>query len=53
MGELLQVALSGPLEEHAEGFAGELARQGYAPSVVVIHVRKVLGGLIHEYEQAA
>jgi integrase/recombinase XerD len=39
MGELFQVALSGPLEGHAEGFAAELARQGYASSVVVIHVR--------------
>lgn len=39
MDELSRVAISGPLEEYAEGFAGELARQGYAPSVVVIHVR--------------
>jgi hypothetical protein len=39
VGELFKVALSGPLEEHAEGFAAGLARQGYAPSVVVIHVR--------------
>jgi site-specific recombinase XerD len=41
VGELFQVALSGPLEEHAEGFAADLARQGYAPSVVVIHVRRL------------
>src|SRR5580692_7990620 len=41
MGELFQVALSGPLEEHAAGFAADLARQGYAPSVVVIHVRRL------------
>ena len=39
MGELFQVVLSGPLGEHAEGFADELASRGYAPSVVVIHVR--------------
>ncbi len=39
MVELSKVAVSGPLEEHAEGYAGWLARQGYAPSVVVIHVR--------------
>jgi integrase/recombinase XerD len=39
MCELLRVAISGPLEGHAEGFAGELARQGYAPSTVVFHVR--------------
>lgn len=39
MVELSKVAVSGPLEEHAGGFAGWLARQGYAPSVVVIHVR--------------
>jgi integrase/recombinase XerD len=39
VGELFKVALSGPLEKHAEGFAADLARQGYAPSVVVIHVR--------------
>lgn len=39
MVELSQVAVSGPLEKHAEGFAGWLAWQGYAPSVVVIHVR--------------
>jgi site-specific recombinase XerD len=41
LGELFQVVLSGPLEDHAEGFADELARQGYAPSVVVIHVRRL------------
>ena len=41
MGGLFQVALSGPLEEHAAGFAADLARQGYAPSVVVIHVRRL------------
>jgi integrase/recombinase XerD len=41
MGELFQVALSGPLEEHAAGFAADLAGQGYAPSVVVIHVRRL------------
>ena len=41
MGELSQVALSGPLGEYAEGFAADLARQGYAPSVVVIHVRRL------------
>ena len=39
MCELSKVAVSGPLERYAEGFADELARQGYAPSVVVIHVR--------------
>ena len=39
MSELSRVVLSGPLEVYAEGFAAELARQGYAPSVVVIHVR--------------
>jgi integrase/recombinase XerD len=39
MGELSQVALSGPLERYAEGFAGDLARQGYEPSTVVFHVR--------------
>jgi site-specific recombinase XerD len=39
VGELFKVALSEPLEKHAEGFAADLARQGYAPSVVVIHVR--------------
>jgi len=38
---LPQVALSGPLERYAEGFADELARQGYAPSVMVIHVRRL------------
>jgi integrase/recombinase XerD len=37
--ELSRVAVSGPLEVHAEGYAGWLARKGYAPSVVVIHVR--------------
>jgi integrase/recombinase XerD len=41
VGELFQVALSGPLERYAEGFAAELAGQGYAPSVVVIHVRRL------------
>ena len=41
MCELSKVALSGPLERYAEGFADELARQGYAPSVVVIHVRRL------------
>ena len=41
MCELSKVALSGPLEQYAEGFAGDLARQGYAPSVVVIHVRRL------------
>ena len=41
MGELFQVALSGPLEEHAAGFAADLAGQGYAHSVVVIHVRRL------------
>jgi integrase/recombinase XerD len=39
--ELSKVALSGPLEQYAEGFADDLARQGYAPSVVVIHVRRL------------
>jgi integrase/recombinase XerD len=39
--ELSKVALSGPLERYAEGFAGDLARQGYAPSVVVIHLRRL------------
>jgi integrase/recombinase XerD len=39
--ELSRVALSGPLERYAEGFADDLARQGYAPSVVVIHVRRL------------
>jgi integrase/recombinase XerD len=39
MSDLSRVAVSGPLEEHAEGFAAELARQGYAPSSVVFHVR--------------
>lgn len=41
MCELSKVALSGPLEQYAEGFADDLARQGYAPSVVVIHVRRL------------
>lgn len=41
MCELSKVALSGPLEQYAEGFASDLARQGYAPSVVVIHVRRL------------
>jgi site-specific recombinase XerD len=41
MGELFKVALSGPLERYAEGFADDLARQGYAPGVVVIHVRRL------------
>lgn len=39
MSDLSQVALSGPLERYAEGFASGLARQGYAPSSVVFHVR--------------
>lgn len=39
MTDLSKVAVSGPLEEHAGGYAIWLARQGYAPSVVVIHVR--------------
>jgi integrase/recombinase XerD len=39
--ELSKVAISGPLERYAEGFADDLARQGYAPSVVVIHVRRL------------
>lgn len=39
MSDLSRVAVSGPLEGYAEGFAGELARQGYAPSSVVFHVR--------------
>ena len=39
MCELSKVAISGPLERYAEGFAVDLARQGYASSVVVIHVR--------------
>jgi integrase/recombinase XerD len=39
--ELSKVAVSGPLERYAEGFAADLARQGYAPSVVVIHVRRL------------
>ncbi len=39
--ELSKVALSGPLERYAEGFADDLARQGYAASVVVIHVRRL------------
>ena len=39
MCELSKVALSGPLERYAEGFADDLARQGYAPSVAVIHLR--------------
>ena len=38
---LSKVALSGPLERYAEGFADDLARQGYAPSVVVIHLRRL------------
>lgn len=41
MCELSKVAVSGPLERYAEGFADDLARQGYAPSVVVIHVRRL------------
>ena len=41
MSELSKVAISGPLERYAEGFADGLARQGYAPSVVVIHVRRL------------
>jgi integrase/recombinase XerD len=41
VGELFQVALSGPIGGHAEGFAAMLAAQGYAPRVVVIHVRRL------------
>ena len=41
MCELSKVRLSGPLERYAGGFAEDLARQGYAPSVVVIHVRRL------------
>jgi integrase/recombinase XerD len=39
MSNLSRVAMSGPLEGYADGFAGELAGQGYAPSSVVFHVR--------------
>ena len=39
MSDLSRVAISGPLEEYAEGFASELARQGYAPGSVLFHVR--------------
>jgi integrase/recombinase XerD len=39
MSDLSRVAILGPLEGYAEGFAGELARQGYASSSVVFHVR--------------
>ena len=42
MGELFRVALSGPLEEIRGGLRRGLARQGYAPSVVVIHVRRLV-----------
>jgi integrase/recombinase XerD len=39
MSDLSRVAISGPLEGYAEGFASELARKGYASSSVVFHVR--------------
>jgi len=32
--ELSKVAVSGPLERYAEGFADELARQGYAHPMI-------------------
>lgn len=39
MSDLSRVAISGPLERYAEGFASELAGQGYAFSSVVFHLR--------------
>lgn len=39
MSDLSRVAISGPLEGYAEGFASELARQGHAFSSVVFHLR--------------
>lgn len=39
MGDLSRVAISGPLEAYAGGFAVQLVRQGYASSSVLFHVR--------------
>jgi hypothetical protein len=37
--ELLRVRVTAPLEPFVLGFAAELARQGFAPSSVVAHLR--------------
>jgi integrase/recombinase XerD len=37
--ELLRVRVTGPLEPFVVGFAAELARQGFAPSSAVAHLR--------------
>jgi hypothetical protein len=39
MGDPARVRVDGPLEQHADGFRGELADRGYSPNTAACHLR--------------